>query len=107
MILCRYCADHPDGRIEEPATVLAPQGVGTNLQWVPACDSHWATWWHGGDYDFLPFARQPAFYLATMKPIPVEEHPICWDWMDDKEKYCERNRHKLAVERPDLQPPSG
>ena len=90
--------DHPDGEQHELATVLAPQWGDmtdrTNPRWIAICDSHWATWWQGGDHEFTPEKRLPAFDLKTMKAIPVEDHPICWDWLDDPELYSEKNRYR-------------
>lgn len=86
--------------------VLAPQwdpGKEADAQWVAACDDHWATWWEGSDYEFTPEKRLPVFLLATMQPIPVDDHPISRDWLDDNEKWTERNRHLF----PEYLPPEG
>lgn len=75
-ILCQFCLCHPDGEVEVPATVIAPQANADNSdpKWVPACDSHWSTWWIGGDHE-APESRLPVFSLETLTVIPVSEHP--------------------------------
>jgi hypothetical protein len=92
---CPFCTEAPEPM---PATVLAPQGRYGDafelFQWVPACDDHWSTWWFGGDFDHEPEKRPPAFLLSTMQPIPVEDHPICADWLEDRELYSEKNRYR-------------
>lgn len=101
---CSFCQDHPDGPFDEQATVLAPQMRDRVWCWLPACDDHWSTWWEGSDYEFKPEMRPPTFALADMTPIPTAEHPLCRDWLDDRELWVEKNRQKLWIAHPWLSP---
>ena len=53
LIKCAACEENGQFADGQAASVTAPQSIdqGETVEWVPACASHYKSWWDGADWN--------------------------------------------------------